>query len=83
MQTFKIGAYNEKLCKENPVANIHPTVKPIELMRWLVRLLTPKGGFVLDPFAHAGPRPPRRVPPHQQGHKATTAGSRAWCSARA
>jgi site-specific DNA-methyltransferase (adenine-specific) len=28
----------------------HPTVKPVELMRWLVRLVTPPGGVVLDPF---------------------------------
>ena len=28
--------------------NVHPTVKPIELMRWLVRLVTPPGGTVLD-----------------------------------
>ena len=54
VQTFKIGTYNEKLCNENPVANIHPTVKPIELMRWLVRLLTPQGGLVLDPFTGSG-----------------------------
>lgn len=54
VQTFKIGAKNEQLCKDNPVANIHPTVKPIELMRWLVRLLTPPGGLVLDPFAGSG-----------------------------
>ncbi len=38
----------------HPVANIHPTVKPIELMRWLVRLLTPHGGLVLDPFTGSG-----------------------------
>jgi site-specific DNA-methyltransferase (adenine-specific) len=31
--------------------NIHPTVKPVELMRWLVRLITPPEGVVLDPFA--------------------------------
>jgi DNA modification methylase len=31
--------------------NIHPTVKPIALMRWLVALVTPPGGVVLDPFA--------------------------------
>jgi len=34
--------------------NVHPTVKPIELMRWLVRLVTPAGGIVLDPFAGSG-----------------------------
>ncbi len=54
VQTYKIGAHNERLCEENPVANIHPTVKPIELMRWLVRLLTPAGGLVLDPFTGSG-----------------------------
>jgi site-specific DNA-methyltransferase (adenine-specific) len=30
--------------------NIHPCVKPLELMRWLVRLVCPPGGLVLDPF---------------------------------
>ena len=34
--------------------NHHPTVKPIALMRWLVRLVTPPGGTVLDPFAGSG-----------------------------
>lgn len=34
--------------------NIHPTVKPIELMRWLIRLVTPPGGTVLDPFMGSG-----------------------------
>ncbi len=33
---------------------IHPTVKPLDLMRWLVRLTTPPGGIVLDPFAGSG-----------------------------
>ena len=37
-----------------PMANSHPTVKPIALMRWLVRLVTPPGGVVLDPFAGSG-----------------------------
>ena len=35
-------------------ANHHPTVKPVALMRWLVRLVTPPGGLVLDPFAGSG-----------------------------
>jgi site-specific DNA-methyltransferase (adenine-specific) len=34
--------------------NTHPTVKPTALMRWLVRLVTPPGGVVLDPFAGSG-----------------------------
>ena len=35
-------------------ANTHPTVKPVELMRWLCRMVTPKGGTVLDPFTGSG-----------------------------
>lgn len=34
--------------------NTHPTVKPIELMKYLCRLVTPKGGIVLDPFMGSG-----------------------------
>ena len=34
--------------------NIHPTVKPTELMKYLCRLVTPKGGVVLDPFMGSG-----------------------------
>ena len=34
--------------------NNHPTVKPIALIRWLLRLVTPPGGYVLDPFAGSG-----------------------------
>lgn len=34
--------------------NTHPTVKPVALMRWLVRLVTPPGGTVLDPFCGSG-----------------------------
>lgn len=34
--------------------NFHPTVKPIELMQWLVRLVTPINGVVLDPFLGSG-----------------------------
>src|SRR5699024_10850072 len=32
----------------------HPTVKPVALMEWLVTLITPPGGAVLDPFAGSG-----------------------------
>lgn len=32
----------------------HPTVKPVDLMAWLVRLVTPPGGLVLDPFGGSG-----------------------------
>jgi hypothetical protein len=35
-------------------ANHHPTVKPIDVMRWLVRLVTPPNGVVLDPFCGSG-----------------------------
>jgi DNA modification methylase len=35
-------------------ANVHPTVKPVALMRHLVRLVTPPGGTVLDPFLGSG-----------------------------
>jgi len=34
--------------------NTHPTVKPVALMAWLVRLVTPPGGLVLDPFTGSG-----------------------------
>jgi tRNA G10 N-methylase Trm11 len=34
--------------------NIHPTVKPIKLMEYLVKLVTPKNGIVLDPFMGSG-----------------------------
>lgn len=34
--------------------NTHPTVKPVALMRWLVRLVAPPGGVVLDPFMGSG-----------------------------
>lgn len=40
--------------KNAPHQNHHPTVKPVELMRYLVRLVTPTGGTVLDPFLGSG-----------------------------
>ena len=36
------------------VGNNHPTVKPIALMKYLIRLITPPGGTVLDPFNGSG-----------------------------
>lgn len=42
--------------RERPTVDgvTHPTVKPLALMRWLVRLVTPPDGTVLDPFAGSG-----------------------------
>lgn len=37
-----------------PTANIHPTVKPTALMEYLIKLVTPPGGIVLDPFTGSG-----------------------------
>ena len=34
--------------------NVHPTVKPIAVMRWLCKLITPPGGVILDPFCGSG-----------------------------
>jgi site-specific DNA-methyltransferase (adenine-specific) len=46
--------YSAKASKSDRIGSKHPTVKPVELMKWLVRLITPKGGVVLDPFAGSG-----------------------------
>jgi DNA modification methylase len=40
--------------RERGKDNIHPTVKPIKLMQYLIRLITPPGGIVLDPFMGSG-----------------------------
>ena len=40
--------------KDRENGNVHPTVKPTDLMAYLVRLVTPKGGVVLDPFMGSG-----------------------------
>lgn len=39
---------------ENSRRNFHPSVKPLKLMKWLVRLVTPPQGKVLDPFLGSG-----------------------------
>ncbi len=40
--------------KDRGEGNTHPTVKPTALMEWLVKLVTPEGGVVLDPFMGSG-----------------------------
>ena len=44
----------ERLNTPNKQNNSHPTVKPLKLMEYLVNLITPPGGIVLDPFAGSG-----------------------------
>tara|TARA_B110000285_G_C14958412_1_gene530381 strand:- start:55 stop:963 length:909 start_codon:yes stop_codon:yes gene_type:complete len=46
--------YCAKASKKEKEGTDHPTVKPLELMKYLVRLVTPKDGLVLDPFAGTG-----------------------------
>jgi DNA modification methylase len=50
--TYTAKAPGTERIKLNGTA--HPTVKPLALMRWLVRLVTPPGGTVLEPFAGSG-----------------------------
>ena len=47
------GSVNDKFTTL-PSANHHPTVKPTSLMQYLVRLVTPPNGIVLDPFLGSG-----------------------------
>lgn len=46
--------YCAKASKAERNGSEHPTVKPIALMRWLTKLVTPPGGLILDPFAGTG-----------------------------
>jgi site-specific DNA-methyltransferase (adenine-specific) len=46
--------YCAKASSKDRADSKHPTVKPLALMQYLVRLVTPKGGTVLDPFAGTG-----------------------------
>lgn len=46
--------YCGKATKAERAGSKHPTVKPIALMRWLCRLVTPVNGLILDPFAGSG-----------------------------
>ena len=45
---------NTPAVKREPVKNNHPTVKPVSLMRYLCKLITPKGGVILDPYMGSG-----------------------------
>jgi site-specific DNA-methyltransferase (adenine-specific) len=47
------GSVNDKFTTQ-PAKNFHPTVKPTALMQYLVKLVTPPGGTVLDPFTGSG-----------------------------
>jgi DNA modification methylase len=56
---FKSIIYTAKADKTerseySKVKNNHPTVKPVELMEYLINMVTPKGGAVLDPFMGSG-----------------------------
>jgi site-specific DNA-methyltransferase (adenine-specific) len=46
--------YSAKADADDRIGSKHPTVKPVDLMRYLVRLVTPPGGTVLDCFAGTG-----------------------------
>lgn len=46
--------YSAKADKDDRLGSKHPTVKPVDLMAYLCRLVTPPGGTVLDPFAGSG-----------------------------
>jgi DNA modification methylase len=48
------GGNNPRNRGAAPRVNSHPTVKPVALMRWLVRMVTPPKGVVLDPFCGSG-----------------------------
>jgi|CZKG01.1.fsa_nt_gi site-specific DNA-methyltransferase (adenine-specific) len=54
LPTQSVKLYNGRHHPARLRRNTHRTVKPIALMRWLVALVTPVGGVVLDPFAGSG-----------------------------
>jgi site-specific DNA-methyltransferase (adenine-specific) len=52
--TDKYTCHCEKPEWQKPTGNTHPSVKSLTLMKYLVKLITPKGGIVIDPFAGSG-----------------------------
>lgn len=46
--------YQAKANKRDRAGSKHPTIKPIKLIEWLCKLITPPGGTILDPFAGSG-----------------------------
>jgi len=46
--------YSAKANTDERAGSKHPTIKPVDLMQWLARLVTPPGGVTLDPFAGSG-----------------------------
>ncbi len=46
--------YSAKAGPLDRLGSAHATVKPVDVMRWLCRLVTPKGGLILEPFAGSG-----------------------------
>lgn len=52
--TAKTGKRERNAGLPKGETNTHPTVKPLDLMRWMCRLVTPPGGLILDPFAGSG-----------------------------
>jgi site-specific DNA-methyltransferase (adenine-specific) len=54
---FNVDGSNGSVGNDQPTAprkNFHPTVKPVALMRYLCRLITPPGGTILEPFTGSG-----------------------------
>lgn len=53
-KTDGVGGDNPRNRTNQAKQNFHPTVKPTDLMRYLIKLVTPAGGIVLDPFTGSG-----------------------------
>ena len=60
----ELGLIQTKLRK-----NTHPTVKPTELMQYLIRLVTPNGGTILDPFNGSGSTGKAAMYENRENHK--------------